>query len=216
MRPATWWVRGSRRGATVGSRGADSITVGTCVIGLAGGRVEQSGWVLLPLCPALDVAVAEFGSRLSNVSDADWGSPTPCTDWDVRYLVAHVVGGNRFAALVLDGMSSDGALERIMSEPQLGTSPMRDFEQAGRLVAEAALGPHRSPVRMTQRAENLDLLSAPRRRPRVAPVVARQPSLFTGRRLPSRSFRRTRARGLDPRPSPRRHRPESRLRSGCA
>jgi len=84
--------------------------------------------VELPLRDALDVAVAEFGSRVSEVPSGAWGRPTPCVDWDVSYLVAHVVGGNRFAALVLDGMSSDDALARIMSERQLrGPSPSQDF-----------------------------------------------------------------------------------------
>jgi len=38
----------------------------------------------------------------------------------VHYLVAHVIGGNRFACHVLDGMSAMVAIERVMSSPQLG------------------------------------------------------------------------------------------------
>ena len=49
-----------------------------------------------------------------------WSRPTPCDDWDVRYLVAHVVGGNRFAVQVLDGASAADAIAQVMSSPQLG------------------------------------------------------------------------------------------------
>jgi uncharacterized protein (TIGR03086 family) len=73
---------------------------------------------------ALDVATEEFGTRLALVGDDAWVLPTPCPDWDVRYLVAHVVGGNRFAASVLGGMAASDAIERVMSSPQLGTSAM--------------------------------------------------------------------------------------------
>lgn len=32
-----------------------------------------------------------FGRRLAGVRADQWGGPTPCEDWDVRTLVAHVV-----------------------------------------------------------------------------------------------------------------------------
>ena len=32
-----------------------------------------------------------FGSRLAGVGPGQWSAPTPCSDWDVRSLVAHVV-----------------------------------------------------------------------------------------------------------------------------
>jgi len=74
---------------------------------------------------ALDAAESEFGDRLALVRDpATWTSATPCPGWDVHYLVAHVVGGNRFAASVLGGASSSDAIEEVMSTPQLGDDPM--------------------------------------------------------------------------------------------
>lgn len=33
-----------------------------------------------------------FENRLHGVGDDQWSNPTPCTDWDVRALVAHLVG----------------------------------------------------------------------------------------------------------------------------
>ena len=69
---------------------------------------------------ALDAATDEFGRRLRLVGEKDWTFPTPCSDWDVQYLTAHVVGGNRFAVQVLAGMAATEAIEQVMSAPQLG------------------------------------------------------------------------------------------------
>ena len=74
----------------------------------------------MDLLGALDAATDEFGRRLASVGAQAWASPTPCAEWDVRYLVAHVVGGNRFSALVLGGMSAADAIDQVMSSPQLG------------------------------------------------------------------------------------------------
>lgn len=32
-----------------------------------------------------------FGARLAGVSSGDWTVPTPCSEWDVRALVVHVI-----------------------------------------------------------------------------------------------------------------------------
>lgn len=78
----------------------------------------------MDLLGALDMATGEFESRLARVPDDGWTLPTPCPEWDVRYLVAHVVGGNRFANLILDGLRGSEAIERVMSTPQLGDDAM--------------------------------------------------------------------------------------------
>jgi uncharacterized protein (TIGR03086 family) len=84
--------------------------------------------VNLTLHAALDTAVVEFRRRLIAVGDGDWAGVTPCPDWDVHYLVAHVVGGNRFASLVLGGATSAEAIELVMGTPQLGAAPVEDFD----------------------------------------------------------------------------------------
>jgi uncharacterized protein (TIGR03086 family) len=79
------------------------------------------------LLSALDAATDHFGRHLSVVGHDAWTAATPCTDWDVHYLVAHVVGGNRFASLVLAGRTADEAIEAVMGSPQLGADPLGAF-----------------------------------------------------------------------------------------
>jgi len=38
-----------------------------------------------------ELAAGEFDRRVRAVGDGDWGGPTPCTTWDVRTLVNHIV-----------------------------------------------------------------------------------------------------------------------------
>jgi uncharacterized protein (TIGR03086 family) len=89
--------------------------------------IGHTAAVNLDLLSALDAASDAFRRHLAAVGDDEWTAATPCTDWDVRYLVAHVVGGNRFASLVLAGGTAEGALQTVMGSPQLGTDPLRAF-----------------------------------------------------------------------------------------
>ncbi len=93
---------------------------------------------------ALDLATTEFARRLGNVTTDQLALTTPCEEWDVRYLIAHVVGGNRFATLVLDGTPSSEAIEQIISTTQLSDQPVEDFtstsaEQRRRFRSPGAL-----------------------------------------------------------------------------
>ena len=76
---------------------------------------------------ALDSATDEFGRRLRFVGEDNWTLPTPCSDWNVHYLTAHVVGGNRFAVHVLAGMTATEAMAQVMSSPQLVDDAVVDW-----------------------------------------------------------------------------------------
>jgi uncharacterized protein (TIGR03086 family) len=47
-------------------------------------------------------SVEFWKDTVSNLSD-DWSGPTPCTDWNVRALVNHVVGEDRWTKPLVDG-----------------------------------------------------------------------------------------------------------------
>lgn len=79
---------------------------------------------------ALDCAVRHFRETLAAVGVHDWDGPTPCSEWDVRYLAAHVVGGNRFASLILVGISAEEAVQAVMGVPQLGDDPLAAFDES--------------------------------------------------------------------------------------
>jgi uncharacterized protein (TIGR03086 family) len=79
------------------------------------------------LLRALDVSTGEFGRRLSLATEDSWDAVTPCSDWDVRFLAAHVIGGNRFASAVLGGMRATDAIEQVMSSPPVGPDVMETW-----------------------------------------------------------------------------------------
>jgi uncharacterized protein (TIGR03086 family) len=67
-------------------------------------------------------ALDEFGRRVELVGDDQWGSATPCSEWDVRQLVGHVVDEQRWAPYLLGGGSVADAGDRFAGDP-LGDDP---------------------------------------------------------------------------------------------
>lgn len=68
----------------------------------------------------LEKAHAQFTRVLGDVGDGDWTKPTPCTEWDVRGLVGHLIGGAQMTVQLLDGASRDEAISAIREEPPAG------------------------------------------------------------------------------------------------
>jgi hypothetical protein len=58
------------------------------------------------------------------VAGQQWAAPTPCTDWDVRALVSHVVSGNRLFAGVLTGRTTVEEFRRNPPGDVLGDRPV--------------------------------------------------------------------------------------------
>lgn len=48
-------------------------------------------------------AIDAFSERVDGAPPDSWGRPTPCTEWDVRALVNHVVGENLWIVPMLAG-----------------------------------------------------------------------------------------------------------------
>ena len=50
-------------------------------------------------------AVEEFDSRVEQIRDDQWELPTPCSEWNVRDLVGHLVYENRWVKPLMDGQT---------------------------------------------------------------------------------------------------------------
>ncbi len=72
-------------------------------------------------------ASGEFERRLRLVGD--WDAPTPCTEWDVRQLVNHMVRGNLNYVALLDGGTSADFL-RLREVDALGDDPVGAYERS--------------------------------------------------------------------------------------
>jgi uncharacterized protein (TIGR03086 family) len=83
-----------------------------------------------------DHALGEVDARIALVRDDQWSSPTPCRDWDVRALVAHLVNEVRWAPYLLDGGSVADAGDRFTGDP-LGDDPKAAWAAASRLARDA-------------------------------------------------------------------------------
>lgn len=55
------------------------------------------------LVDQLSRALDATGQLVTAVRDDQWGDPTPCTEWTVGDLVAHIITGNRMFASILRG-----------------------------------------------------------------------------------------------------------------
>jgi uncharacterized protein (TIGR03086 family) len=85
-----------------------------------------------------DHALAEFGSRVEQVRAEQWSASTPCADWDVRALVAHLVDECRWVPYLVGGGSVADAGDRFAGDP-LGDDPKAAWREAS-AAARAAFG----------------------------------------------------------------------------
>ena len=67
--------------------------------------------------------VAEFVARVEAVPEDAWDSATPCTEWDVRALVNHVVGEDRWTPPLLEGATIAEVGDRFDGD-LLGADPV--------------------------------------------------------------------------------------------
>ena len=82
--------------------------------------------------------VAEFVARAAAVDAGQWGAPTPCTDWDVRQLVNHVVGEDRWTGPLLAGQTIAEVGDRFDGD-LLGDDPVATVHDAtGAALASVA------------------------------------------------------------------------------
>jgi uncharacterized protein (TIGR03086 family) len=112
-------------------------------------------------------AAAEFGTRVEAIKDDQWHRPTPCSDWDVRTLVNHLVYDNRWAPDTVGGATIEEVGDRYDGD-LLGDDPvgawrdsiaeaLRVFEEPGALDRTVHLSYGDEPAREYLDQRILDL-----------------------------------------------------------
>jgi uncharacterized protein (TIGR03086 family) len=85
-------------------------------------------------------AVREFDDRVGQVGGDAWARPTPCLDWDVRALVNHVVGEDRWTVPLLAGQTIEQVGDALDGD-LLGDEP----QHATRAAMDAAVAAFAEP-----------------------------------------------------------------------
>jgi uncharacterized protein (TIGR03086 family) len=85
-------------------------------------------------------AVAAFDQVAKQVTDASLDRPTPCTDWNVRQLLNHVVAEDLWAPPLFAGRSVDDVAGEI-PEDALGDDPLGSWASASSAAVAAADDP---------------------------------------------------------------------------
>jgi len=85
-------------------------------------------------------SVAEFIERIGQVGPEQWSDPTPCSDWDVRTLVNHVVVEERWMVPLLAGEGVESVGHRFDGD-QLGADPAGTAREAAQRAVDAVSVP---------------------------------------------------------------------------
>ena len=92
-------------------------------------RPESNRRAAQPNVAALDLLIRAndgFINRLALVQAHQWLAPTPCSAWDVRALVNHVVGANRRYTMLLHGATAED-VDATRAADHLGQDPVASF-----------------------------------------------------------------------------------------
>lgn len=88
-------------------------------------------------------ALDQTGQIVAGVTPDQLGLPTPCSEWDVRTLLGHMVGGNRNSTATAAGRPPQRNSD---TEDVLGDDPAKAYRQS----AEALKRAWREPGRLDQ------------------------------------------------------------------
>lgn len=81
-------------------------------------------------------SVEEFGRRVHAIRDDQWQAPTPCSEWDVRALVHHMVYELRWAPPLFAGATIAEVGDRFEGD-LLGGNPKAAWDDAARQAVAA-------------------------------------------------------------------------------
>jgi uncharacterized protein (TIGR03086 family) len=85
-------------------------------------------------------AADEFGRRVDAIRDDQWKEPTPCSEWDVRTLVNHLVYEDRWAPHLARGETIAEVGDRYEGD-QLGDDPKMAWRDASAQAIAAFRAP---------------------------------------------------------------------------
>jgi uncharacterized protein (TIGR03086 family) len=80
-----------------------------------------------------------FGARVHATRDDQWGQPTPCSEWDVRALVNHLVYEMRWAPPLFAGMTIAEVGDRFDGD-LLGGDPNGAWDDSAKEAVAAVSG----------------------------------------------------------------------------
>jgi uncharacterized protein (TIGR03086 family) len=83
-------------------------------------------------------AVEEFDARVRAVGDDQWGLATPCSDWNVRQLVNHLVYENRWTVPLMGGGTIAEVGERYEGD-LLGDDPRGAWDESSKEAVQSVL-----------------------------------------------------------------------------
>src|SRR5439155_21560844 len=86
----------------------------------------------------LNRAVEQTGRIVANVKPDQHGQPTPCSDWDVRGLLNHAVGGVRMFTTAARGQAIDPS---SFGGDLLGDDPAAAYDRAAADLQDALGAP---------------------------------------------------------------------------
>jgi uncharacterized protein (TIGR03086 family) len=81
-------------------------------------------------------ALERFGRHVHKVGEDQWHGPTPCSEWDVRVLVNHLVSENLWMPPILDGKKVADVGDRFDGD-LLGEDPKSAWDQSAKESAAA-------------------------------------------------------------------------------
>ena len=87
-----------------------------------------------------DTALGEFGRRVAQVTPDRGSAPTPCSEWDVRALVNHIVNEMLWAPPLLAGQTIAEVGDRFDGDV-LGADPVTAWREAADEASRAVRAP---------------------------------------------------------------------------
>lgn len=86
----------------------------------------------------LERAVAQAKALVAGVRDDQLSAPTPCTEWDVKALLGHLLGGALiYGAAAREGKVPKGLLDEAMAPDVVGDDFRERLASAGDAMVEA-------------------------------------------------------------------------------